>query len=85
MDLQAQFEAAVAASKTLAEKPDNNTLLQLYSLYKQSTEGDVNAERPANLFDIAGIAKYDAWVNQKGKTKEQAMEEYVQLVNRLKG
>jgi acyl-CoA-binding protein len=84
MDLQAQFEAAVAASKTLAEKPDNDTLLQLYSLYKQASEGDVNGEAPANPFDIVGRAKYDAWSNQKGKTKEQAMEEYVKLVNRLK-
>jgi acyl-CoA-binding protein len=85
MDLQAQFEAAVAASKTLAEKPDNETLLQLYSLYKQATEGDVNTEPPANPFDIVGKAKYEAWVGQKGKGKEQAAEEYIQLVDRLKG
>ena len=85
MDLQEQFEAAVAASKTLAEKPDNEALLQLYSLYKQATEGDVNTDPPANPFDIVGKAKYEAWVAQKGKTKEQAEEEYVALVNRLKG
>ena len=85
MDLQAQFEAAVAASKTLAEKPDNDTLLQLYSLYKQASEGDVSGEAPSNPFDIVGRAKYDAWGNQKGKTKEQAMEEYIQLVTKLKG
>jgi acyl-CoA-binding protein len=84
MDLQQQFEAAVAASKTLAEKPDNDTLLQLYSLYKQASEGDVNTEPPANLFDIVGKAKYDAWVSQKGKAKDQAAEEYIQLVNKLK-
>ncbi len=84
MDLQAQFEAAVAASKTLAEKPDNDTLLQLYSLYKQASEGDVSGEAPSNPFDIVGRAKYDAWSNQKGKTKEQAMDEYVKLVDRLK-
>lgn len=85
MELQQQFDAAVAASKTLAEKPDNETLLQLYSLFKQASEGDVNAEPPSNPFDIVGKAKYEAWVAQKGKTKEQAAEEYIALVNKLKG
>lgn len=85
MDLQQQFEAAVAASKTLAEKPDNETLLQLYSLYKQASEGDVNTEPPANPFDIVGKAKYEAWAALKGKPKDQAAEEYITLVNKLKG
>jgi acyl-CoA-binding protein len=85
MDLQQQFEAAAAASKTLPEKPGNETLLQLYSLYKQATEGDVNTDPPTNLFDIVGKAKYEAWVGQKGKAKELAAEEYIQLVNKLKG
>lgn len=84
MELQQQFDAAVAASKTLAEKPDNETLLQLYSLFKQASEGDVNTEPPANPFDIVGKAKYEAWVAQKGKTQEQAKEEYIQLVDKLK-
>lgn len=85
MDLQQQFEAAVANSKTLSEKPGNEILLQLYSLYKQATEGDVNIPPPENFFDIAGKAKHEAWTGQKGKTKEQAMEEYVALVDKLKG
>lgn len=85
MDLQQQFEAAVATSKTLTEKPDNETLLQLYSLYKQASEGDVNTDPPSNPFDIVGKAKYEAWVAQKGKTKEKAAEEYIALVSRLKG
>lgn len=85
MDLQQQFEAAVANSKTLSEKPGNEILLQLYSLYKQATEGDVNIPPPENFFDIAGKAKHEAWTGQKGKPKEQAMEEYIQLVTRLKG
>jgi len=84
MDLQQQFEAAVANSKTLSEKPANDILLQLYSLYKQATEGDVNVPPPENFFDIAGKAKHDAWTAQQGKSKEKAMEEYVQLVNKLK-
>ena len=84
MALQQSFEEAVAASKTLDSKPDNDTLLQLYSLYKQATEGDINIEPPANTFDFVGKAKYDAWTNLKGKTKDEAMEQYIALVNQLK-
>ncbi|WP_341836231.1 acyl-CoA-binding protein [Chitinophaga pollutisoli] len=84
MALQQTFEAAVAASKTLDAKPDNDILLQLYSLYKQATEGDINVEPPANMFDFVGKAKYDAWNNLKGKTKDAAMQDYIDLVNQLK-
>jgi diazepam-binding inhibitor (GABA receptor modulating acyl-CoA-binding protein) len=84
MDLKEQFEEAVADSKTLHEKPANETLLQLYSLYKQSTEGDVNTAPPANAFDFVNKAKYEAWAFLKGMTKEEAMKQYVILVNKLK-
>jgi diazepam-binding inhibitor (GABA receptor modulator, acyl-CoA-binding protein) len=79
------FEKAVAESKTLAEKPSNETLLKLYSLYKQATEGDVNTEPPANPFDFVSKAKYEAWSGLKGKSKEDAMKEYTNLINSLKG
>ncbi len=85
MDLQQQFEAAAAASKTLPEKPGNEILLQLYSLYKQGTEGDVNTPPPDNPFDIVNRAKHEAWTAQQGKTREQAMQEYIKLVEELKG
>ncbi|MRG44456.1 acyl-CoA-binding protein [Chitinophaga sp. SYP-B3965] len=85
MALQQLFEEAVTTSKTLDTKPDNDILLQLYSLYKQSTEGDINIEPPANMFDFVGKAKFDAWTNLKGKTKEEAMQLYIDLVNKLKG
>lgn len=85
MELKEQFEKAVADSKNLAEKPGNETLLQLYSLYKQSAEGDINTEAPANPFDFVAKAKYQAWEALKGKTREAAMEEYVALVQKLKG
>lgn len=84
MELKEQFEKAVADSKTLSEKPSNDTLLQLYSLYKQAIEGDVNTDPPANPFDFVNKAKYEAWSGLKGKTKEAAMEEYVALVTKLK-
>jgi diazepam-binding inhibitor (GABA receptor modulating acyl-CoA-binding protein) len=84
MNLQERFESAVAASKTLSEKPDNEVLLQLYSLYKQATEGDVSAEAPGG-FDFVAKAKYEAWATLKGKPKEKAMEEYIALVDKLRG
>lgn len=85
MDLKAKFDEAVANSKMLSQKPGNDVLLQLYSLYKQSTEGDVSGEAPSNPFDFVNKAKYDAWSALKGKSKEDAMQEYVELVNKLKG
>jgi diazepam-binding inhibitor (GABA receptor modulator, acyl-CoA-binding protein) len=84
MDLKNQFEEAVTESKALPERPSNDTLLQLYSLYKQATEGDVSAGPPANPFDFVAKAKYEAWAALKGKPKESAMKEYVQLINKLK-
>ena len=84
MNLQEQFQNAVAESKTLTEKPSNETLLQLYSLYKQGTEGDVNTDPPANPFDFVAKAKYEAWEALKGKSREQAMNEYISLITKLK-
>ena len=84
MDLQEQFEEAAANSKSLTEKPSNEVLLQLYSLYKQASTGDVNTESPSNPFDFVNKAKYDAWVSLKGKTKETAMQEYIDLVQKLR-
>ena len=85
MDLNAEFEQAVADSKTLSEKPANETLLQLYSLYKQATEGDAPVEGPANAFDFVAKAKHHAWSESKGMDKETAMKNYVALITKLKG
>lgn len=85
MELKELFEQAVAESKNLSQKPDNETLLSLYSLYKQATEGDVAGEAPSNPFDFVAKAKYNAWNGQKGKTKEGAMQEYIDLLAKLKG
>ncbi len=81
MDLKI-FEEAVAKSKMLTERPSNDVLLKLYALYKQVTEGDVSGERPGG-FDFKGAAKYDAWEEQKGKSNEDAANEYIELVNSL--
>lgn len=82
-DLQAQFTAAAAAAQSLPRRPDNDTLLQLYALYKQATSGDASGSRPG-FTDIVGRAKYDAWAKLKGTTKDKAMQDYVALVERLK-
>ena len=85
MELQQLFEQAVANSKMLSEKPSNEVLLQLYSLYKQATEGDATEDKaPGNAFDFVGKAKFNAWSEQKGKSKEDAMKGYVDLVEKLK-
>ena len=84
MSLEKRFEAAVAASKALAERPDNNSLLKLYALYKQATAGDVEGKRPG-FTDMVGRAKFDAWAAIKGTAKEEAMNQYVALVGSLKG
>ena len=83
MDQKQLFEQAVADSKELSERPSNKTLLQLYSWYKQATEGDVNGEAP-NMFDFVAKAKYEAWAALKGKSTEEAQQEYINLVQKLK-
>lgn len=85
MELKQLFEEAAINSKTLSAKPDNETLLQLYSLYKQATEGDNNGDAPSNPFDFVAKAKHAAWEQLKGISKEAAMQQYVDLVNKLKG
>ena len=82
-DLKASFDAAVAASKSLPDKPDNMTLLKIYALYKQASSGDVVDKRPG-FTDMVGRAKWDAWNEAKGKSSAAAMQEYVDLIESLK-
>lgn len=84
MELKELFEQAIANSKLLSQKPDNETLLKLYSLYKQSTEGDNDSEAPANPFDFVAKAKYNAWSALKSISKEEAMQQYIDVVNKLR-
>jgi acyl-CoA-binding protein len=83
-DLAKAFQQAVADSKSLSERPDNQTLLQLYALYKQGSEGDVDGKRPG-FTDMVGRAKWDAWNELKGTAKETAMQRYIDLIAELKG
>lgn len=82
MPLLDDFNQAAARSKDLTKRPSNEELLELYALFKQATDGDNSEERPGG-FDFKAIAKHDAWASKKGKTKEQAMQEYVALMNNL--
>lgn len=84
MSLQSQFDQAVADSKNLPERPDNMTLLKIYALFKQASTGDVEGSRPG-FTDMVGRAKYDAWGALKGTSKEDAMQQYIDLIAGLKG
>ena len=82
-DLQSRFEQAAKDVHSLAERPDNDTLLRLYGLYKQGSEGDVKGDKPG-FFDFVGTAKYEAWAKLKGTASEDAMKKYVDLVKKLR-
>ena len=82
-DLKAEFEQAATDIKDLSERPDNDTLLRLYALYKQGAEGDVNGPKPG-FFDFVGTAKYEAWAKLKGTSQEDAQKKYVALVKKLR-
>ena len=83
-DLQGRFEQAAKDIHALPERPDNDTLLRLYALYKQGSEGDVRGPRPG-FFDFVGTAKYEAWEKLAGIASEDAMKKYVDLVRKLRG
>ncbi|MBZ2208695.1 acyl-CoA-binding protein [Massilia soli] len=84
MSLQEQFAQAQADSKNLPERPDNMTLLKIYALYKQGSSGDVQGERPG-MTDFVNRAKFDAWDGLKGTSQDQAMQQYIDLIEELKG
>lgn len=78
------FAQAQQDAQNLPERPDNATLLRLYALYKQATEGDISAPKPG-FFDFVGTAKHEAWSQLKGTSSTDAMQQYVDLVQQLRG
>jgi acyl-CoA-binding protein len=82
-DLQARFEQAQADSKQLTARPDNSTLLKIYSLFKQASAGDVQGSRPG-MTDFVNRAKWDAWAELKGKSSDEAKQAYIDLIESLK-
>lgn len=81
MDLDDEFKHAVDRSQLL-DKPPNNVLLDLYSLYKQASEGDVQGKRPS-MTNLRGRAKFDAWQKRKGMAQDEAKRQYIALVDKL--
>lgn len=83
-DLEARFAQSQQQVNDLPERPDNNILLKLYALYKQATHGDATGERPSS-FDFVRRAKFDAWESIKGLTADDSMQQYIDLVDSLRG
>jgi acyl-CoA-binding protein len=82
--LDEKFESASTAAKSLPERPDDSTMLQLYALFKQGSSGDVEGSKPG-FFDFVGVAKYEAWEKLSGMAQEEAQQQYVELVKKLGG
>lgn len=82
-DLETSFKQAADDAQSLDERPDNDTLLKLYALYKQGSEGDVSGEKPG-FFDFVGVAKYEAWEKLQGMDRDEAKQKYVDLVESLR-
>ena len=82
-ELNASFEAAVKNSTTLSERPDNATLLRIYALYKQATEGDNEARKPS-FTDVVERAKWDAWEKLKDMDGDEARRRYIELIESLR-
>ena len=83
-EINSRFEQASIAAKSLPQRPDNDTMLKLYALYKQGSSGDVSGNKPG-MFDFVGVAKYEAWKGLTGLSQEDAMNQYVELVGKLGG
>jgi acyl-CoA-binding protein len=81
-ELQTRFEKAARDVQMLSQRPDNETMLRLYALYKQATLGDNSRRRPG-FTDVAGRAKYDAWNRLKGMSTDEAMQEYIDMAEML--
>jgi acyl-CoA-binding protein len=81
-DLRREFEQAAEDVKRLGSRPDNDTLLKLYALYKQGSRGDIQAN-PPGFFDFVGTAKHEAWAQLAGMPQEEAMRRYIALVRQL--
>jgi len=83
-DTNVIFLKAAEAVKSLPERPDNDTLLQLYALFKQGSEGDVSCDKPG-FFDFVGVAKFESWEKLRGTSPEKAQARYIELVRNLGG
>jgi diazepam-binding inhibitor (GABA receptor modulating acyl-CoA-binding protein) len=83
-DLNSRFEKASIAVKSLPSRPDNDTMLKLYALFKQGSSGDISGDKPG-FFDFVGVAKFEAWERLKGLSQDDAQKQYIELVTKLGG
>jgi diazepam-binding inhibitor (GABA receptor modulator, acyl-CoA-binding protein) len=83
-DLNTRFEQASVDAKSLSERPDNQTLLRIYALYKQGSEGDIERDKPS-MTDMVGFAKWSAWNKLKGTEQDEAKQDFIDLIESLKG
>lgn len=81
-EMSPEFEAAITRLKSLGQRPDNATLLKLYGLYKQATEGDVSSPKPG-FSDLVGRAKWQAWADLRGTPRGEAERRYIELADSL--
>ena len=52
-DLEKLFTQAQQDVNRLASRPDNDTMLKLYALYKQATKGDATGDPPGGFDFVA--------------------------------
>ncbi|MBS64220.1 acyl-CoA-binding protein [Salinisphaera sp.] len=85
-DLESRFQEAVEKVRNAPEdggfKPSNDYKLKMYALYRQATDGDVQGKKPGMLNPIARY-KWQAWADMKGKSSEEAMQEYIAEVDKV--
>lgn len=82
-DLNFVFNLACKNVKYLNNTPDNDQLLMLYGLYKQSTIGNCNENKPTSFFDLKASKKWDAWNNLKDLNQNKAKISYINFVKTL--
>lgn len=83
MNLEKEFEKAQQDVASFLPEHDRLQMLKLYALFKQATQGDTNCRRPP-MTKMVKRVQWDAWQELAGTPKEQAMQEYIALVNQLR-
>ncbi|KPJ09495.1 Acyl-CoA-binding domain-containing protein 6 [Papilio machaon] len=79
--LDISFNNATDHVRKITSKLNNGQLLELYGLFKQSTEGNCNTPKPGWL-DGRGRKKWEAWKALQDMPSEDAKEKYVALVEK---
>lgn len=75
------FDLAQKAASSL-KKVDNDTKLELYSLFKQSTVGPCNTPKPSML-DFVASAKWKSWNKLGNMSSAQAKTSYIAKIDEL--